>query len=218
MKNKPTKRPRKTLKEEQILFVFVRRMEDLQAKKYFQELQKIVDFSKPPSDWDLVRVTGDPTKTSTSVMEAIKDEEVLISFLATFRQFYLNDEPIALANVKGILRGKAKLFESIGDPSLMAEFNTLHQKHKTRPSETFGVEVTDTQGRALERLDRTDLMNVFLYGKYFHSNDYVALRFHIELPEECVRLSRAAFEYNLRYEVAELIDWLGLIKRRGIQN
>jgi hypothetical protein len=193
-----------------VLYTFAKRMEDLRAKQYFKHLQEVVDFNQTPSSWEKIAV---PTQSGQKhvPISSVVDEELLISFLATLRQFLMNDEAIFLNKIKGIVRRKAEILEGKGVPGLVIEMKRLKEKHKWHEGVKFRIDLTDNVGHIVQPLTREELLDLFLYGKYFHSTDVIGVRFHFELPKECVDFCRALLEYNLRYEVAELLDWYQLV-------
>jgi len=193
-----------------LLYTFAKRMEDLRGKRYFSHLQELVDFTQNPSSWEKIPVPTQPGQTTVPIPSVV-DEELLISFLATLRQFLMNDEAIFLNKIKGIVRRKAEALEGKGDLGLVMEMKRLKEKHKWHEGVKFRIDLTDERGQLVQPLTREELMDLFLYGKYFHSTDVIGVRFHFELPKECVDFCRALLEYNLRYEVAELLDWHQLV-------
>jgi hypothetical protein len=195
-RQQPSSPPKAVLSDNERIWLFVFRIAELQAKQYYKQFRVVT------------------TKRQGEVVNyhAPVDEELFLSFLATYRLFHQKSEPtyIGGSGQRGIVDILRDALGLANEPTLLARITAIEQEFAQRGQIEYHITGEDGN-TVLKVLDEEGIFHLWMDTRYFHS-DADGLQFFYQLPASTIEASRRAFELLLVPWVRRIEAHLPLVK------
>lgn len=176
-----------TLNKTDQLSLFLIRMSELLARRYYKQAECRMD--------------------GTTLVVSKVDEDVFAAFLLTFRHFWATSEPTNIDSVKNTIKA---VFNKVNDVDALTRLEEIEHSFKNGPIIRIGIH--DDDGYVFKYFDQNETFRLFVNTKYFH-NDVAGMQLFYQLPSKDQDAALKCFRFALYQQVKRLVAYIPLVLR-----